>query len=107
MIAAFNPSDPELSYHHKNHFQFEVVVDETGSQIGKPGSLDKDNKWLLKVHGIIMWILWTFFSLIMIGTNRYLRHKWIWRQKLHTISGICLTILTMVGSVFSLDYVGW
>lgn len=41
-----------------------------------------------------MWFSWTLLGLLQISSNRYLKHKFSWRQTMHTFSGIflCLTV---------------
>ena len=107
MISAFNPSDPELSYHHKNKIQYQTYVNEYYVEVGDLTSFTPEANWIIPVHGYIMWSAWSVLSMIMIGTNRYLRHKWKWRQRCHTITGSIIALMTLTGGLLSLYHNGF
>ena len=40
----------------------------------------------------------------MLGTNRYMRHKWVWRQQLHSAIGIVITSFSISGVLIALAH---
>ena len=43
-----------------------------------------------------MWFAWTFFGLFQMTTNRYLKHHWQTNMWLHRVSGMIVTIVTLL-----------
>lgn len=54
-----------------------------------------------------MFTSWTLLGSFQIMTNRYLVHKYTWRQTAHTVSGIAIAILTLCGGTIGLGFTGW
>ena len=48
------------------------------------------------IHGYFLWAAWTFFGLLQVGTNRYLKHRWEMSMWLHRISGSVLLAVTLL-----------
>ena len=64
---------------------------------------DNKSKLYYGLHGSIMYICWSFLSLVQIYLNRYLRHMWRWRQLAHSIVGSCMLILTISAAILALN----
>jgi hypothetical protein len=77
-------------------------VDEDYVEVGDLTTFKPQPDWIIPVHGYIMWSAWSILSMIMIGTNRYLRHKWKWRQRCHTATGSIIAFMTLMGALLSL-----
>lgn len=54
-----------------------------------------------------MYGCWSILSIVQIYMNRYLRHKWRWRQLVHTIVGTLSTILTIGSACYALYLDGY
>ena len=52
----------------------------------------------------MMWFSWTLLGLLQVISNRYLKHKFSWRQKLHTFSGVFLCLTVASSFTIILDY---
>ena len=48
------------------------------------------------IHGYFLWAAWTFFGLLQLSTNRYLKHRWEMNMWLHRISGSALLFATLL-----------
>ena len=48
------------------------------------------------IHGIVLWAVWTFFGLLQVSTNRYLKHKWQVHMLLHRVSGTIVLTTTLI-----------
>ena len=58
----------------------------------------------MTLHGYFMWTSWVLFSLVMLATNRwffYLSNKMLF---CHVISGLIVTILTVVAAALATNY---
>jgi hypothetical protein len=58
-------------------------------------------------HGVIMWTCWCLISVIQVYTNRYLRHKWTWRQYLHSALGFFTIIATLTAALLVFWLADW
>ena len=47
------------------------------------------------IHGYVLWIIWTFFGLFQISSNRYLKHYWRSHLWWHRISGFIVLTFTL------------
>ena len=48
------------------------------------------------IHGYFLWAAWTFFGLLQVSTNRYLKHRWEMNMWVHRISGSALLAATLL-----------
>ena len=60
------------------------------------------------LHGTMMWIAWSLFSLVMISSNRYLKgHLWNSRMWIHRIFGALILIITLYFAIMAWKNLGW
>ena len=50
-------------------------------------------------HGLIMWISWTIFGFIQIGTLRWFGEYWRYNQIIHSLSGWFIVIMTLISGL--------
>ena len=48
------------------------------------------------IHGFFLWAAWTFFALLQVASNRYLKHHWTLNMWVHRVSGSILTFATLL-----------
>jgi len=59
-------------------------------------------------HGVCLTIAWTLFALVQISTNRYMKGtNWKTHMWIHRISGLIITVVTLVFAFWALSKVGW
>ena len=103
LCTAWNPSDPNLSFHQNNYFGFSQTLNSDGTCVSSLG--DHDAQYL--THGIFMWFSWAVIGLSQIFTNRYLRHKWRWSKITHSILGFFSAALIITAGLIALKMSGW
>ena len=106
-MYSFSPpgGSSTLEFHANNKGIFECDILASGQACANVRILG--NEHFYTIHGVLMWAAWSLFALIQIYTNRYLVHKWQWRQIVHSVVGtlILLTSITSFGFVFkALDF---
>jgi len=55
----------------------------------------------------MMCFSWTIISVAQIYTNRYLRHKWQWRQILHSVLGFLTMLITLAAALIAANVYGF
>ena len=48
------------------------------------------------IHGYMLWVVWTFFGLFQIATQRYMKHHWQLNLTLHRLSGAVVLFTTLL-----------
>ena len=109
IINAWNPDSYKMSYHESNKRSGTFTLFEDGTCLGggggDEGGDDHNGKFI--AHGYIMWFSWCLISIMQIFTNRYLRHKWKWRQLLHSVLGFISLLLFGTGTLIAFQASGW
>lgn len=59
------------------------------------------------VHGAIMWVAWTVFSVIQIGSKRWFSSSVVIAYYAHVISGSIIAVLTISSFIVVLQYFNW
>ena len=89
-----------MSYHDKNREELAVCIEET-SNVTLLESRNPINTY--EIHGFIMYTCWTVLSYLQLLSNRYLRHYWRWKQKMHTVVGTLMVLSTASGALVALE----
>lgn len=75
MIWAYNNASWELKFHGGSNFGFfTITLDSSG---GSGGNVDTKGLSFFAWHGIWLGVSWTLFGLLMIISQRYLKHLWL------------------------------
>ena len=110
IINAWSTGSSDLVYHGGNIKSQTFILNSDGTCTSSGGGDDGggvDHDKVYSAHGMFMWIGWCLISIMQVYTNRYLRHKWTWRQYLHSILGIFVLILTILAFILALWMSGW
>ena len=108
MVCAYVDSTYTLKYHgSSNHFQWTMTLASNGGSSGGEHKFMFDKQTWINIHGLTMWFAWSIGGLVQIISNRYFKHKYAWRQFVHTLTGLlmCLTVISGFTIVFGLS--GW
>jgi len=100
MICAYSDATHVL-FEEKNEFGWTMKLNSDGSSTGgRKLGFNPDQytrvPWLT-VHGIMMWAAWSLLGLLQIITNRYMVHKYSYREVIHFWSGIAMFVITIPG----------
>lgn len=114
MVGAYSDVNHRLENVGQKAFGWELTMLSDGRSkgnklMGLPGFKNSigEGPWLT-AHGFIFFGAWTLLGSLMLITNRYLTHKWAWRQKVHTVGGWGIILLTLVGWLIGFGAIdGW
>src|SRR5437660_626849 len=70
-------------------------------------SLGASSKNYMLIHGWLLWVAWTFFAMLQILSNRYLKHYWYINMWVHRISGLMITTLTIAMVLYMFSNMSW
>ena len=104
LIVAWNPSNPDLSYHNGNYLEFQQNFSSDGTCVAKKAPTN--HLWII-IHGAFMGVAWTLIGLLQICTNRYWRTNWRWNKVVHAILGFFALALTLTAGFIALKKGGW
>eukprot|EP00351_Strombidinopsis_sp_SopsisLIS2011_P003863 CAMPEP_0116878290 /NCGR_PEP_ID=MMETSP0463-20121206/10023_1 /TAXON_ID=181622 /ORGANISM="Strombidinopsis sp, Strain SopsisLIS2011" /LENGTH=198 /DNA_ID=CAMNT_0004526329 /DNA_START=231 /DNA_END=827 /DNA_ORIENTATION=- len=103
MIYAFNNADYALDFHGSNYGFFKLSLDSSGSSSGGEVS---NGLSFFALHGIFMAISWTFFGLLMIISQRYLKQYYFGKQLIHSLSALVIFCMTMGFGIKGITSIG-
>ena len=82
-----------------NQLQNRLVLHSTGGcSLAKPSNSHR----IRKIHGFLEWTACTVIFTLQIVTNRYMKHYWRVRQRIHTFLGILSLACVLVGGYYVL-----
>ena len=87
-------SNPDYTRQHNSFGNFKVTVSKSGLTSSATVAVS-DREILYMIHGIIMFICWCIFGLVMTCTNRWCAHTSDYIQYLHSLSGFMVTGVTV------------
>jgi hypothetical protein len=98
MVCAYSDAMHSL-LEDKKEFGWTMMLNSDGTSTGgRKLGFGGDNytpvPWLT-VHGIMMWLAWSLLGLVQIVTNRYMVHKYSYREVIHFWSGIAMFAITL------------
>jgi hypothetical protein len=84
IVWAEQTTSASLIY-HSSRGSSTITISQSGSVVFVGSTNDKAPDYL--VHGLIMWISWSIFAFVQIGSVRWFGEYWKYNQLLHSISG--------------------
>jgi hypothetical protein len=66
MIWAEKTSTPDITFHSSYGFSKITLLSSGGSDVK-----NEDIETIVLIHGLVLWSVWTVFSLVMLVTNRW------------------------------------
>ena len=74
----------------------EVTEESVVAEVGPELEIAPPNIDVVVKHAWIMWISWSIFGFVQIGSNRWFFTYWKQAQIIHTLSGWAIVIATLV-----------
>ena len=80
----------------------------TGTPTGTPtGTTTADPVSKTLVHGVLMWVAWTVFSILQIGSKRWFSSSVTIAYYAHLIGGTIISILSVSSFIVVLQHFNW
>jgi len=80
----------------------------TGTPTGTPtGTTTADPVSKTLVHGVLMWVAWTVFSILQIGSKRWFSSSVAIAYYAHLIGGTIISILSVSSFIVVLQHFNW
>ena len=104
LIMAWNPDDPDISFHDGNLKNFSQMLTTSGG-CSAASEVNRNPQYI--THGVFMWTVWVLIALLQIYTNRYWRHYWKWTRTVHAVLGFFAAALVITSGFIALKTGGW
>lgn len=96
MIYAYG-TGTALSYHGEgNYGTLKLTVDSANRSVAVEGGAYEYNTDNALVHGLLLYIAWSWLSFILIITGRYSKYFYVFRMYIHSIVGIVVLVMTLI-----------
>jgi glucan phosphoethanolaminetransferase (alkaline phosphatase superfamily) len=105
MIYAFRYGDPPtIKYHGKNKGFFEIFLNKDLTVTGEAKEFVIAEFYY--IHGWLMWGAWGLLSLLMIVSNRHLKHVWWLHMWIHRLGGTFILLITLIMGILAVTKIG-
>jgi hypothetical protein len=107
MLFAFKYGEESVQTSHKgNCGTFNVQINQDLTIVPVNGGEGGPINDFYYLHGWFMWAAWGLISIIMILTNRHLKHVWWLHMWIHRIGGTAILLITLIFAIIAVVRIG-